>query len=83
MKYTFKTFIAAQKSKNFDLVELDKLMWAEKFLYVVNEIIYKEHIHDGGGCAFCMLEDLLHKYTEYCFDEEGYRREHDNIEGVK
>ena len=52
-------------------------MKSSKFLNSLVSLFTSErHDHCSGSpefCVFCMLEELLHDYKEYCEEEEVYR----------
>ncbi len=79
MKYTFKEFIAATESKDFDVISPESWQeaYAERFLRGIDE----PQIHNGDctkqpcPCYLCTLQRYLEDYKQYTFHEEEYRKE--------
>ena len=74
-QYSFKTFIAATHSRDFDKPELDWILWAEKFIRTLPTALFEEHCHTPEPCFLCLLESMLKDYKQYSFDEIQFRKD--------
>ena len=78
-KYTFKQFIAALNSENFDEIDANCIESTQSFFQKLNDLDFT-HIEDAGEislvCDLCILENYLQEYRIYQFDEEYYRKEY-------
>ncbi len=79
-KYTFVEFIAALETEDFDIIDKDWLIWANKFVDAYPEV-FKKGIHDGDctkqpfSCMLCLMDTLLLDYKEYYFNEKKWRED--------
>jgi hypothetical protein len=82
MKKTFKEFIAAYEyGYDFNKINKDDLKWAENY---INSIPYlfktEEHLGDCTNqpctCFYCLLQNYLEEYAEYCLDEKNFLEEY-------
>lgn len=73
--YTFKEFVAALESENFNEIEPDSLEWA-KWVESVN----LNGKHDGdcikvsSSCLLCTVTNYLQDYDTYIFFPEFFER---------
>jgi hypothetical protein len=80
MNYSFKQFIAALLSSNFDKIELERLKWAEAFIRSYTDILLDGR-HEGKckdssfPCSICTLQQYLDQYKEYCTNEIKFRND--------
>jgi hypothetical protein len=78
-KYTFKQFIAALDSKNFDEIDPNTIETTKSYFQKLNDLDFT-HIEDAGQislvCDLCILENYLKEYRIYQFDEAYYRKEY-------
>jgi hypothetical protein len=78
-KYTFKQFIAALDSQNFDELDPNAVASTKSYFQKLNDLDFT-HIEDAGQislvCDLCILENYLKEYRIYQFDEAYYRKEY-------
>lgn len=78
-KYTFKEFIAALDSQNFDELDPNAIEITKSYFQKLNDLDFT-HIEKDGQislvCDLCVLENYLKEYRIYQFDEEYYRKEY-------
>jgi hypothetical protein len=78
-KYTFKQFIAALGSRDFNDIDPNAIETTKSYFQKLNDLDFT-HIEDDGRislvCDLCILENYLKEYRMYQFDEEYYRKEY-------
>jgi hypothetical protein len=80
-KYTFKQFIAALDSRNFDTLDHNSIETTKSFFQKLNDLDFvhiENNINDRRlrVCDLCKLQAYLEEYRLYYFDEEQYRKEY-------
>ena len=80
-KYTFKQFIAALDSRDFDVLDHNSIETTKAFIQKINDLDFvhsEDSIKDKkiAGCDLCKLQNYLEEYRLYYFDEEYYRKEY-------
>ena len=78
-KYTFKQFIAALNSNDFNELDHNSIESTKSYFQKLNDLDFT-HIEDKGQislvCDLCILENYLKEYRIYQFDEAYYRKEY-------
>ena len=79
MKYSFKEFLSALESEDFDKVDNN---YGEKYIKNICEILCDDNSKHYGDCTkhsitcyLCNLQYYLEDYKNYFFDEEIWRKE--------
>ena len=80
-KYTFKQFIAALDSREFDTLDHNSIETTKSFIQKINDLDFvhtESSINDKTirGCDLCKLQNYLEEYRLYYFDEAYYRKEY-------
>jgi hypothetical protein len=80
-KYTFKQFIAALGSREFDNIDPNAIETTKSFIQKINDLDFvhaEDSIKDKtiAGCDLCKLQNYLEEYRLYYFDEAYYRKEY-------
>jgi hypothetical protein len=80
-KYTFKEFIAALHSREFDEIQPHCIESTKSFIQKINDLDFihsESSIKDKtiDGCDLCKLQNYLEEYRLYYFDEPYYRKEY-------
>ena len=80
-KYTFKQFIAALSSRDFDELDPNAIEVTKSYFQQLNDLdfVHTElSIKDKtiAGCDLCKFQNYLEEYRLYYFDEAYYRKEY-------
>jgi hypothetical protein len=80
-KYTFKQFIAALSSRDFDELDRNAIEVTKSYFQQLNDLdfVHTElSIKDKtiNGCHLCKFQNYLEEYRLYYFDEAYYRKEY-------
>lgn len=78
-KYTFKEFVAAIESENFDRIDRNAIETTKSFFLKLHEQDFVYIDKEGKfslSCDLSLLENYLKEYRMYQFDEEKFRREY-------
>jgi hypothetical protein len=79
-KYTFKEFIGALESEDFDVIDDWPKRFSDHYIASIPEVLSNEY-HNGdctnisSPCPYCVLEWYLNEYKEYSFNEEQWRED--------
>jgi hypothetical protein len=80
-KYTFKQFIAALSSRDFNKLDPNAIEVTKSYFQKLNDLDFvhtENNIKDKtiNGCDLCKLQNYLEEYRLYYFDEAYYRKEY-------
>lgn len=78
-QYTFKQFVAAINSENFDEIDPNAIESTKTFFQKLNDLDFV-HMEPIGSislvCDLCILENYLKEYRMYISDEAKFKKEY-------